>query len=226
MGKNNMQKFVFNILPKYAWIPIAMSLLINMITYFGSRIFTTNLHHRDLSIWIDKQLPFVAPMMIIYVLAYVHWIVGFVVIGRESREVCYEVMPAEQIAKLSCLLCFILLPATLTRPEVIGNGFSEWLTRLIYAADRPDNLFPSIHCLDSWICFRGVLKCKKVGTGFKTAMGIMAVLVFASTLLVKQHVFVDVVAGIAVVEMGLFLSKRFKLSRIYYTIEKKLFRDK
>jgi membrane-associated phospholipid phosphatase len=172
---------------------------------------------------IDKRLPFVAPMMLVYVfVAYSTWAIGFFVIGRESRSVCYEVMAAEQIAKLMCMVCFILLPSTIERPEITGSGFCQWLSRLIYSLDTPDNLFPSIHCLENWICFRGAMKCKKAGKGYKIIMFIAAIMVFASTLLVKQHVLVDVIGGIVVVEAGLFLSKKLKISRIYYALERKL----
>jgi membrane-associated phospholipid phosphatase len=53
-------------------------------------------------------------------------------------------------------------------------------------------------------------------------MFIGALLVFASTLLVKQHLFVDVFGGIAVVEIGLFLSGKFNLSKVFYSLESKL----
>ena len=142
---------IYKILPKYAFIPIISCLLLNSITYFGSRIFTTGMHHYDISIAIDRMLPFVTPMVSVYVLAYVTWILGFIIIGRESKKLCYEVCSAEMIAKLICLVCFIIMPTTLTRPEITGAGFWNWLTSLIYSTDAADNLFPSIHCLESWI---------------------------------------------------------------------------
>ena len=55
-------------------------------------------------------------------------------------------------------------------------------------------------------------------------MFVAAILVFASTLMVKQHVVLDVVAAIVVVELGLFLSRRFNLSKIYFIIEDRLFK--
>ena len=97
---------IYKILPKYAFIPIISCLLLNSITYFGSRIFTTGMHHYDISIAIDRMLPFVTPMVSVYVLAYVTWILGFIIIGRESKKLCYEVCSAEMIAKLICLVCF------------------------------------------------------------------------------------------------------------------------
>lgn len=213
---------IYKILPKYAIIPIVASLVLNMLVYFGSRLFTTQLHHYDFSIVLDDYIPFISGWMVIYVLAYVAWVVGFIVIGRESRKVCYEVFAGEQVAKLLCLICFIIIPSTIVRPEITGTGFCEWLSRLIYSTDSPDNLFPSIHCLESWICFRGATRCKKTGKSYKAIMFVAAILVFASTLLVKQHVFVDVLGGIAAVEIGLFVSKKFNLSRIYYGLENKI----
>lgn len=212
---------IYKILPKYAVIPSAASIVLNMLVYFGSRIITTGMYHYDFSISIDDYIPFISEWMIIYVLAYVVWVVGFIIIGRESREVCYDVLAAEQVAKLLSLACFLIIPSTMIRPEITGTGFCEWLSRLIYDIDNPDNLFPSIHCLESWICFRGAMKCKKVGNSYKIFMFVAAILVFASTLLVKQHVFVDVLGGIATVEIGLFVSRKFRLSRIYYGLENK-----
>lgn len=213
---------IYKILPKYAFAPIIISLVLNSLVYWGSKVITSDMYHYDFSISIDRLLPFVDWMMIIYVLAYVAWITGFIVIGRESREVCYEVMTAEQIAKLLCLACFIVIPCTIVRPEITGTGFCSWLSRFIYSMDSPENLFPSIHCLENWICFRGAMKCKKVGKGYKATMFVAAILVFASTVLVKQHVFVDIIGGVAVVEIGLFLSKKLKTSRIYFALEHKL----
>lgn len=206
---------IYTLLPKYAWLPIAVSLVLNGLVYFGSRLLTAGLYHYDFSIIIDEWVPFVPAWMAVYVLAYVTWVIGFVVIGRESPEVCYETLAAEQVAKLLCLVCFIAIPSTLVRPTSMGAGFFGWLTDLMYRIDSPDNLFPSIHCLESWICFRGALRCRKTGKGYKIGMLVAALLVFASTLFVKQHVFVDVIGGIAVVEIGLFLSRRLGLSAVY-----------
>lgn len=216
-----MQK-IYKILPRYAFVPLIGCILINAVTYFGTRIFTTGMHHYDFSIALDDMIPFTPFMITFYILAYVSWIVGFVVIGRESRQVCYEMCVAEQIAKLMCLVAFIAIPSTIVRPEITGNGIFEWVTKLIYTIDSPDNLLPSIHCLENWICFRGAMRCKKVGTGYRIVMFISAILVFASTLMVKQHVFLDVVSAIVVVEFGLFLVRKFNLARIYFIIEKKL----
>ena len=105
-------------------------------------------------------------------------------------------------------MIFLLLPTTIARPEADGSGLIGWLTRIIYMADTPVTLFPSIHCLDSWLCWRFLVKCKKVPRWYKWVNFVFSLLVCASTVLVKQHVFVDIFAGIAVAELGLLLSRR------------------
>jgi hypothetical protein len=50
---------------------------------------------------------------------------------------------------------------------------------------------------------------------------LMTILVFMSVVLVKQHVFIDIFGGIAVAEIGLFISEKLKLKRIFEKFEPK-----
>lgn len=212
---------LYKILPKYAFLPMIISIGFNAFVYFGTRPFTDRLYHYDLSIPLDHSIPIIPFFMIPYVLAYVTWILGFIIIGRESRQVCYEVMTAEQIAKVICLIFFIFLPAQIVRPEITGNSFSEQLTKLVYAVDEPNNLFPSIHCMLNWLLFRTSFYCKKVGKTYRIAMFFAALIIFASVLFTKQHLIVDIFGGILAAEFGLFVSKKWKIYRFYYKLEKK-----
>ena len=132
----------------YAILPVAGTIVCNMLTYYGSRPITQGLPHCDLTLPLDRWIPFVPSAVSIYVLAFVSWVIGIWVIARESPAVCYEVLAGEQIAKLLCLVCFFLLPTTMERPEVPGSDPFSWLVRFIYQVDTPDNLLPSIHCLE------------------------------------------------------------------------------
>lgn len=203
------------ILPRYAWIPALSMLIMNMVTYFGTRFFTQGLKHHDISLSIDHSLPFVPAMISIYLLAFVQWIIGYVIIGRESPQLCYRIYTGEILAKLMCLLCFVVYPTTLIRPEITGTGLFDTLTQFIYTLDAPDNLFPSIHCLESYMCFRGALETKKMPGWYKYVMLAMTLLVFASTVLVKQHVVVDMFGAVFVAELGLFVSKKLHMEKIF-----------
>ncbi|MBE5937250.1 MAG: phosphatidic acid phosphatase [Lachnospiraceae bacterium] len=211
-----------NIVPRYSWFPLILVAIFNFIAYNGSRVFSTGLHHYDISTALDNSLPFVSWFVIFYVLAYVQWIAGYIIIGRESKELCYRVISAEFFAKVICMICFIVFPTTLDRPQIDGNGLFDMITSFIYSLDAPDNLFPSIHCLESWFCFRGAMYTNKMPGWYKWVMLFVAIGVFASTVLIKQHVLYDIIGAVVLVEIALFLSKKLHFGRMFEYINGKL----
>lgn len=214
------------IFPRYIYIPLFLAVFMNFITYFCTKIITNNLYHYNISSIVDEKLPFVPFFIIIYILAFAQWVVGYVIIARESKEVCYKYLSAELIAKFICLVFFFVLPTTMIRPELNDTGLLIWLVNFIYLVDAPVNLFPSIHCLESWMVFRGALACKKVPKIYKIITFIFSLLVCASTVLVKQHVVIDIIGGILVVEIGILISNKFNTGRIFEKINSLVFKNK
>lgn len=209
------------LIPRYAYLPIVVCLVWNTLVYNMTRFFTNKMPHYDFSIKLDSYIPFVSSFVVIYVLSYVLWIIGFLVFAKESRSLCNEFFAAEFVCKTICLLCFVIIPTTMTRANVPSGGVLNWLTNVVYSLDQPNNLFPSIHCMESWICFRGALRCKKVHPMYSKVWFVLAILICMSTVFVKQHVFVDIIGGIVVAEIGLFLSKKFNLGRVYDVVRYK-----
>ena len=195
------------LLPPYTRIPLLSMMCLNGLVYFATRLVTRNLTHYDLSLSVDHSIPFVPAFVVVYVLSYIQWTVGFILIARDSRELCGRVISGELIAKLICLILFLLVPTTMTRPAVTSDGFFNTIVGYIYKLDAPDNLFPSIHCLESWVCFRGAMQMKKVGPWYRYVTLLFSLSVFASTVLIKQHLAVDIVAGILVAEIGQQIAK-------------------
>lgn len=219
MHKRTLAERMERIVPAYAWIPLLFLVIINLLAYYGSRLFTMGAVHHSLALPLDDEIPFCPAFIAFYILAYAQWILGFILIAREGRTHCYRVLAGEMIAKLMCMVLFIALPTRTERPPVEGSGIFEVLVRIIYATDAPVNLFPSIHCLDSWICFRGAMGMRKVPRWYAPSMLALTLLVFASTVLVKQHVLVDILAAVLVGEAGLLLSKRFRVGRVFERME-------
>lgn len=207
---------------KYWWIPIFSMIVINTIAYSGSKLVTDSGFHFDISLPIDAALPFIPAFIIIYVLSYLQWVVGYGLIAAESKEVCYRVISSEIIAKLICLVIFLVLPTTMVRAENTGGGFLGWLTEFIYSLDTPTTLFPSVHCLESWILFRTAHKITRYKKWLVPLWFIFALLVFASVLFVKQHLILDIPAAIIVGEIGLFLGKKLKTERVFKYVNGKL----
>lgn len=197
-------------IPKYAIKPLALALLVNSCVYMGIAQLRRFLTFSSLETPLDTALPFLAPFVLFYVLAFVQWGLNYLLIARDSKELCYRFAFGNIIAKLICLFFFVFLPTTLVRPEVTGTDLCSRLVRLIYTFDPPVNLFPSIHCLESWCCIRASFLLKKSNRAYQTATLIMSLGVFASTLFIKQHVIADVFGGIVVFEAGFRLAGRIQ----------------
>lgn len=198
------------LIPKYAIKPLALALLVNSCVYMGIAQLRRFLTFSSLETPLDTALPFLAPFVLFYVLAFVQWGLNYLLIARDSKELCYRFAFGNIIAKLICLFFFVFLPTTLARPEVTGTDLCSRLVRLIYTFDPPVNLFPSIHCLESWCCIRASFLLKKSNRTYQTATLIMSLSVFASTLFIKQHVIADVFGGIVVFEVGFRLAGRIQ----------------
>lgn len=202
-------KKLLNILPRYGWIMIICSLTLNVLTYNGTRFIVANFPKHDLTTAWDTLIPFRTEWVIIYLLAYVQWFIGFVAAGRERKALCYRILGGEMIAKFLCMVCYIVIPVTISRPEIVGNAPWDHITRFVFFVDAPESLFPSIHCLESYICFRGAMLSEKLPRWYVPVTGMFALLVFASTVLIKQHFLLDIVAGVLVGEIGLQISRFF-----------------
>ena len=191
--------------PSYALAPLLLVLAVNFAVYLGIRAVNRKRRHYSMWLPVDDRIPFVPFFVVFYVLAYVQWAAGYILMARQGEAFCFQWYFADIVAKLITGAVYLAVPTGIERPEICGKGFFSRLTGLIFKADAPDNLFPSIHCLESWLCCRAVLSMAGVPSALKAGNFLMTVLVFASTVCLKQHVFVDIPAGIAAAEAGIFL---------------------
>ena len=194
-------------IPARGWAAVLLCLALNCSVYFGTRLLPAGTVYHDISSPIDHRIPLVPPMIVVYILAYCTWGINYLLIAREGGEIARRVFTGAYVAKLICLVCFLVFPTAMQRPEPTGSDVFSALTRLIYRLDAPNNLLPSIHCLESWLCWRGLFGAKRVSRGYKAFSLIFALLVFASTVLVRQHCLIDVPAGVLVGEIGLLASR-------------------
>lgn len=99
----------------------------------------------------------------------------------------------------------------------------EWnyydLMRFLYQIDAADNLFPSIHCLVSWLCWIGVRRRLDLPAIYRHFSLAAAVAVCISTMTTRQHVLADVFGGVFLAEFCYFLAGRLLLSALYCTMQ-------
>ena len=201
-------------LPKYTRLPLLIILAFNFFVYYLPKLVEPYLKLHKIHTAFDDRLPLIPAFIFIYLLAFAQWAVGYIVIARDSPERCYRILSGELIAKALTLCIFLCYSTTMDRPEVEVRGFSTWVLAFIYKVDTPINLFPSLHCLESWLCFRGAIGLKRMPRWYTWLQLTFTLLVFAAVLLVKQHVWPDIVGGVAMAELGQLLRRLFRADRL------------
>ncbi len=208
------RKYLEKWIPKYSIFSLITCFLVNSAVYWGTQKAMRDAVHYDVSIWIDSKIPFVKEWVVIYIICYVFWLINYILISQEGKELWYRFVSADIMSRLVCALFFVSYPTTNIRPEVIGSDLFSKLVLFVYQMDSPTNLFPSIHCLVSWFCFIGIRNSKKVPFGYKVFSAIFAMMVFASTQFVKQHGVIDIAGGIIIAEFCFYIMNHTKVYRI------------
>ena len=217
-----LRKLLFDLIPGHAWIPLLTVVVWDLTVFFLTKAIIPEARYHYIAGDFENSLPLVPAFIYVYVLAFAQWILGYIIIARDSPERCYRVMSGELIAKTITLACFLIYPTAILRSEFEITGPTTWLLALLYKLDTPaTNLFPSLHILMSWFCFRGAIGLKRMPRWYTWLQLGFTLLVVPSVLLLKQHALVDIPAGIVVAETGLFLSKRFRTGRVFARLEKK-----
>lgn len=215
-----LKQFIKDTFPTYSYLPLLSILVMHALVWGITKIITNGLPATDVTLPIDARIPLVPEWVVIYVLAFFLWGMGLFMIMRAEREECYKMFASIVAAEIICCAFFIGLPSRVVRPEIVADDVFSWALALIYTTDTPTNCFPSMHCLFAYMAFRQSLCCR-VSRGTRVFCGVFAVLVFLSTLFVKQHVVVDVFGGIFFGEAAFLLGQKLPLWKIFNKINKK-----
>ncbi len=211
-----MNKWIQKIIPLYGILPLLCAFGLNMIVYSGAMSICAGWKHYDLTTSLDRMVPLVPWWMYIYFGCYLFWVVNYIMVARIHKDdpsKFYRFVTTDMMSRVICGLFFFLMPTTNVRPEVVGTTFADDLLRFLYQIDQPANLFPSIHCLVSWMCYIGIRGNKKVPAWYRGFSCIFALLVVISTQTTKQHYIVDAVAGLLIAEILFALNKRINAYR-------------
>ena len=217
---------IVGLVPGYGWACFLILAACQAIVFCATRIPLQYMDKLDLSIPLDGRIPFRPEWITIYVLSFASWAITFFLLFRQRREHVYRNSAAYFVTLLLTGTMFMLLPGTIRRPEVPGKDFFSWLTRFIYACDQPNNLCPSLHVVCSYYCWRALWDTEGIPLWYRRFNFVFLLLVSASILLVKQHLIVDVPAGVLVSEIPLQLAKRFQWERLGFAVEERMTRKK
>ena len=201
--------------PKYSYAPMLALAIAHIAVYYGTKLINGNMEHHVLTSAVDGTIPMHPDWVVIYVLSFVFWVVGMLLAAMNDKKTCYELFSGAFYAELICTLIFVTYPTMVVRPEVVGTDYSARLLALLYSIDVPTNVFPSMHCMMSYMVFRGALYARNIKTPYIVYCGVFAALVCISTVLVKQHVVIDVFGGIAFGEASILLGIKFPFLKLF-----------
>ena len=153
---------------------------------------------------IDCPLDDKIPFMEIFVIPYVSW---FLLIGvslvwtmiarkQDFLELCFLMFGGTTF----CLAVYWLFPNGLNlRPQTVPDNPFGWLVGFLYSIDTATNVCPSIHISSTASIAIVGLRCKQFRGNLpvKALIWTMTILITLSTLFLRQHSVIDVVAGAA-----------------------------
>ena len=109
-------------------------------------------------------------------------------------------------------LIYIFFPTSIVRASINGSGITNFIVKFIYLIDTPVmKCFPSMHCIISFLFIFSVIGCRNLSNKYKWVISILSCLIVISTLLVKQHVVVDVISGFIISSFVYFIVCKTKI---------------
>lgn len=148
----------------------------------------------DFMTGLDERIPFLPWTVWLYMPL---WIVFFhvVVVSVQSWATLLRGVAAVALASALAYCVFLLFPSSYPRPELFSDeGPTARLLLLVWAVDRPNNTFPSLHVALPLLL---ALSCLQDNRRLGRWLVGLALLPSLATLTVKQHYVVDVIGGAA-----------------------------
>lgn len=149
---------------------------------------------------IDDKIPFVDWFVIFYYLWYPLLVgVGLWLFLKEKKA--YErFMKMIMYGYTISLIFFLIVPngQDLRPTSFERDNIFTYLIGKMYSADTNTNVFPSIHVYGSLICMFAVVDSDTLNKFWiKALTTVLALLICASTVFIKQHSFLDIIGGVA-----------------------------
>lgn len=168
------------------------------------------LHYTVIHTAVDDMIPFSPVFVIPYILWFPYVMCFGLFLLMVNEEAYHRFCTVLAIGMTIFIVVSIIFPNIhLLRPETMpeNNVFTHMIS-LLYLADTPTNLTPSIHVFNSlavvaaawewdWRTERGHSFPKVVRGFWRTFLTVLGLLITLSTMLIKQHSFSDVAVAAA-----------------------------
>ncbi len=147
---------------------------------------------------VDDAIPFCPPFVLAYYLWFPYMVLTGLYLAFRYPDCFRRYMQTIAVGFTLCTLFFFILP---NGQDLRPASFSEdnlftWMIGLIYAADTNTNVLPSVHAYGSIVVVFAAYDCPAFKPWLRALYILLAGLICASTLFIKQHSILDVIAGV------------------------------
>ena len=152
--------------------------------------------------WIDQYIPFNEYFVIPYLLWFVFIALGFAYFIFIDQEGFKRTAFYLFTGMIICLVIYAIFPNGQDLRVTLNNeNIFQMLVSFIYSIDSPTNVCPSIHVYNSIMMSISLLKSETIKIHKILSGSIIGLtfLICLSTVMIKQHAFVDVIAAIVLV---------------------------
>ena len=163
--------------------------------------------------FLDDRIPYCRYMLVFYLLwfPFIAFTILYYVLF-ESEDKVKVLMRQLAVPMTLTLVWYLLVPnGTDVRSQAVsGTDVFSLIMELLWKTDPPTNVCPSIHVFVTLLLNHAMHTTSARNRVLETVSSILCIGICASTLFLKQHSVIDVLAGIAVAETVLFISGKMK----------------
>lgn len=188
---------------KRAWVALYALIYIPWFLYLEKHV-TTDFHL--IHVGLDDKIPFIEFFIVPYLLwfVYIAVTIGYFMLFGEKTEF-YRMIALLFSGMTIFLIISTVYPNGLNlRPDTFArdNIFVD-MVRHLYTVDTSTNVLPSIHVYNSIVAYLAISNCEKLRKHkwVQISSFTLTTLIVLSTMFLKQHSVVDVIAGCALVSV-------------------------
>ena len=183
---------------KHAWVLLYAFLYLPWFFWLESR---ANLPYHVIHVWLDDKIPFVEYFIVPYLLWFVYVAAVFLYLFfKGTKQEFYRYCAFLFTGMTLFLVISTIYPnGHLLRPtEFPRHNIFTFAVQILYQADTPTNIFPSIHVFNSIAAHRALVNNPRLSRNRLIRGGslVLMVSIILATMFLKQHSALDVMSGI------------------------------
>jgi len=189
------------------WKKFWVGYLIFCVCYMGTEYFAKHARILPLS-QLDTAIPFLEWTVWIYLSQFL--LVFLAAWKINDSKILSVTFCAMALASIVSFIVFIAMPTRLPRVFHCESTICRVMFSCLYLTDSDSNCFPSLHVSISTLASYGLYKSAKKLSGLFL---LWSILIWISTLTTKQHCVIDVVGGIIMATVSIWIIKFLLIDR-------------